>query len=224
MSKNIWGEFYNELLHDSLLSLIKTFREIKLLFFTFILTIKNPAILITGKNINIKYLSAAKSSKLILKLVFLFITLHIFFDFNVSNNNIDQLIHEYFIFFAYIITIIIILIYSYLFNITGNFKINDTNQTGNLLVYMFNVIYFVIITLNLLYINPNDSVWIITGFSILFSIYFIFRIGKFLKYSFISLLFNCIIIIVLVTFLVWLNLIFTSSYDIKFLNQELNNK
>lgn len=220
MSENIWGEFYSELILDSLISLKKTYKEIKLLLFTFIITIKNPTRLLSAENYNIKFLSASKSSKLILKLVFLFITLHVFFDFTVSNNNIDQLMQEYFIFFAYIISIIIILIYSYLFNISGNFKINNTNQTGNLLVYMFNVIYFVIIITNLLYISPNDSVWILTGFASIFSIYYIVKIGKFLKYKVISILINCLIIIILVTFLVWLNLIFTTSYDIEILNEE----
>ncbi len=82
MNHNIWTEFYQEIVLNTLLSLKKSIREVKYLFNTILISIKNPIYLVTEKNSKENYLSAAKSSKTMLKLVFLFITIHVFFDFN----------------------------------------------------------------------------------------------------------------------------------------------
>lgn len=178
---NPFKEYFNKLFITPIIGILKELIIVKQLFKTIIKIVLKPDFLFTQYDED-KLLSPIRLSRTIMKLIFTVITIHVFFNIS-AESNFTQLFKEYFLYLLYIISLFLVIGMSYVFNYIGNLKLENTKIIADAFVNIFNFLYLIVLIICLVRVDLNSAIVLLVIFTLIFSVYYNYKIGKKLAFK-----------------------------------------
>lgn len=178
---NPFKEYFIKLFITPMIGILKELIIVKQLFKTIIKIVLKPDFLFTQYDED-KLLSPIRLSRTIMKLIFTVITIHVFFNIS-AESNFTELFKEYFLYLLYIISLFLVIAMSYVFNYIGNLKLENTKIIADSFVNIFNFLYLIVLIICLVRVDLNSANVLLVIFTLIFSVYYNYKIGKKLAYK-----------------------------------------
>lgn len=214
MVENVWQSLIELFIIKPFNQLKKNVFEIQKLIRTIYVNIKLPGRLLNSEIDTDKYLNTIESVRVMFLVIFLILSFKVSLNLK-DSSSFDMIFSEFFILLIYFISVVVIIGLGYLWNFTGNFKIERTSYTTNSLVYLFNSIYSILFFYNLIFSIKELSESSISGISFLvffliipfITIYHFYRENNNLNYSKWNIIYMGVLYIFVMYCVVAINLI-----------------